>query len=71
MDQLDHVQELVETERATLVARHAHRLADRVPAGAIVSCNSCGGEIPEARRRALPGVCLCVDCQAALERGFR
>lgn len=29
---------------------------------------SCGEPIPEARRRALPGVRLCVECQARLER---
>ncbi len=27
-------------------------------------CAECGEEIPEARRVALPGVKLCVDCQA-------
>lgn len=26
-------------------------------------CEECGEEIPEARRRALPGVRLCVVCQ--------
>ncbi len=26
-------------------------------------CENCGGKIPEARRRALPGVRLCVACQ--------
>lgn len=27
-------------------------------------CEECGEEIPEARRRAVPGVRLCVECQA-------
>ncbi|MEE4329581.1 MAG: DksA/TraR family C4-type zinc finger protein [Wenzhouxiangella sp.] len=27
-------------------------------------CAECGNEIPEARRRAVPGVRLCIDCQA-------
>lgn len=26
-------------------------------------CENCGEEIPEARRRALPGVRLCIACQ--------
>ena len=26
-------------------------------------CEECGDEIPEARRRAIPGVRLCVSCQ--------
>ena len=28
-------------------------------------CEECGEPIPEARRRAVPGVRLCVACQAA------
>lgn len=31
-------------------------------------CEECGEEIPEARRKAIPGVRLCVDCQSALEK---
>lgn len=30
-------------------------------------CIDCGEEIPEARRRAQPGCCRCVECQAAYE----
>lgn len=30
-------------------------------------CEECGGEIPAARRQAVPGCSHCVDCQAALE----
>ena len=34
-------------------------------------CEECGASIPEARRRAVPGVRLCIVCQQALdsERG--
>lgn len=32
------------------------------------NCGACGEEIPEARRLAMPGCCLCVDCQAKEER---
>jgi phage/conjugal plasmid C-4 type zinc finger TraR family protein len=32
-------------------------------------CEECGTVIPEARREAMPGVCLCVSCQAELEKG--
>ncbi|MCG5031484.1 DksA/TraR family C4-type zinc finger protein [Mesosutterella sp. OilRF-GAM-744-9] len=31
-------------------------------------CEECGEEIPEARRRALPGVRLCVRCQEKVDR---
>lgn len=30
----------------------------------LAECAECGEEIPEARRAALPGVKLCVDCAA-------
>lgn len=33
-------------------------------------CAGCGFEIPEARRAAVPGVELCVLCQAYEERGW-
>lgn len=31
-------------------------------------CEECGEEIPEARRKARPGVRLCLDCQAEREQ---
>lgn len=38
----------------------------RLPVGeGTAECIDCGDEIPEARRRALPGACTCVKCQAA------
>jgi phage/conjugal plasmid C-4 type zinc finger TraR family protein len=39
--------------------------ARRLPDGeGLAECAECGEAIPEARRRAIPGVKLCVDCQA-------
>jgi len=32
-----------------------------------IHCEQCGEEIPEARRRALPGARTCVPCQAQLD----
>lgn len=41
----------------------------RLPAGEGAShCVECGEEIPEARRRALPGAHTCVDCQSGRDR---
>lgn len=31
-------------------------------------CEECDRPIPEARRKAIPGVRLCVQCQSALEQ---
>ncbi len=51
------------------LSRRARALADaleRVRDGSYGICEECGGTIPEARRRALPDVTTCVQCQ---ERG--
>lgn len=32
-------------------------------------CEECGVDIPEARRKAIPGVRLCLNCQSELEKG--
>lgn len=31
-------------------------------------CDECDGVIPEGRRKAIPGVRLCIACQSALEK---
>jgi phage/conjugal plasmid C-4 type zinc finger TraR family protein len=41
----------------------------RMPAGAgTEDCIECGEPIPQARRRALPGVTTCVPCQSGRDR---
>jgi phage/conjugal plasmid C-4 type zinc finger TraR family protein len=41
------------------------RARNRLPRGESQrNCVECGKEIPEARRIAVPGVRLCVDCQS-------
>lgn len=32
------------------------------------TCCECGGEIPEARRKAMPSATRCIDCQEWTER---
>jgi phage/conjugal plasmid C-4 type zinc finger TraR family protein len=34
-------------------------------------CEECGVAIPEARRKALPGVRYCVKCQSELEKSLK
>jgi phage/conjugal plasmid C-4 type zinc finger TraR family protein len=42
------------------------RAQSRLPRGpGLTHCAECGGEIPPARREAIPGVRLCVTCQDA------
>lgn len=45
------------------------RAKSRLPQGeALTHCENCGAAIPEARRAAVPGVRLCVNCQEAEDR---
>jgi phage/conjugal plasmid C-4 type zinc finger TraR family protein len=62
-DSMDLVQQRVQEELARNLANATHR-----PSGASeFFCQSCGDEIPEKRRRALPGVELCVTCREISE----
>jgi len=41
----------------------------RLPDGeSLTHCKECGVAIPEARRKAMPGVRYCVRCQSELEK---
>jgi DnaK suppressor protein len=55
-------------ERLSRRARELANALERVRDGSYGTCEECGGTIPAARRRALPGVTTCVQCQ---ERGER
>ena len=45
------------------------RARSRLPSGpGRRRCEECEAEIPEARRKAMPGVRLCVACQEAIDR---
>ena len=57
----DQIQASIEDEAA--------RARARLPKGeSLRLCRLCGEEIPEARRKALPGVSLCVVCQEEEDR---
>lgn len=49
---------LAECRKKRLRALRSHR-----------KCAICGAPIPPERRKAMPGVRLCVDCQEEAERG--
>lgn len=56
------VQEQIDSSIEDAVARARSQL----PRGESLShCEECDAPIPEARRQAVPGVRLCVNCQAA------
>jgi phage/conjugal plasmid C-4 type zinc finger TraR family protein len=48
------------------------RAKSRLPQGeSATHCHECAASIPEARRRALPGVRLCVSCQEQADKEVR
>lgn len=45
------------------------RVRSQLPRGAgLTHCEACAADIPEARRHAIPGVRLCVTCQAEQDK---
>jgi phage/conjugal plasmid C-4 type zinc finger TraR family protein len=45
------------------------RVRSQLPQGpGLMRCEECDAEIPEARRKAIPGVRLCVTCQEARDQ---
>jgi phage/conjugal plasmid C-4 type zinc finger TraR family protein len=50
------------------VEEAVERARKQLPKGdSLTQCEECGEAIPEARRKAVPGVRLCVPCQEALD----
>ena len=48
------------------IADAIKRARSKAPKGpSLKRCEECDAEIPEARRKAVPGVRLCVTCQSA------
>lgn len=59
------VQEQIDSSVEDAIARARSEL----PQGeSLTHCEECDDRIPEARRAALPGVRLCVTCQAARDK---
>ncbi|MCQ0971572.1 DksA/TraR family C4-type zinc finger protein [Paracoccus sp. TK19116] len=59
----------VSTSEAIERARLRARTAATVPSAEF--CAECDEPIPDARRQAIPGVQLCVDCQSGRDRARR
>ncbi|WP_439953677.1 TraR/DksA family transcriptional regulator [Escherichia coli] len=62
-DAMDLVQQRVEEERQ----RHIRAARAKTPGVSRVLCVECEAPIPPARRRAIPGVQLCITCQEIAE----
>jgi len=70
LDQIDRAQELDQLHIDVALAAHQNRpRPPRQPPSGF--CRCCGEEIPAPRRRALPEVRTCVECQAEIEGASR
>lgn len=65
-DDIDRAQAREEEMRGDALAEQARRAHPRT--GDSASECACGEPIPEARRRAVPGVQTCIECQREAER---
>ena len=59
----------VQAQIAATVKDAIKRARSRLPSGpGLMHCEECNAPIPEARRKAMPGVRLCVACQEMHDR---
>ncbi len=72
-DVFDRATEIEEQQRQDALQAQARRagLDGKTVEDSAKHCHVCGGLIPVARRRAVPGVQTCVVCQAGLERAVQ
>lgn len=59
------------TEHSLVIAEnalHAVRQCMYTTTDSAVDCEDCGNTIPEARRKAMPGVYQCVACRSLFEK---
>lgn len=61
--------DMAQAEQERLNARSAERLTRDHAPKALDFCAECGEPIPEARRLAVSGCRLCIECQTELENG--
>ena len=69
-DDIDRAQAREAELLADALRDHARRagLAGKTVADSAEFCQACAEDIPDARRRAVPGVQFCVACQSRRER---
>lgn len=71
-DVFDRAQQREEEFRADALAEQQRRagLTEAADSASASHCRVCDGLIPTARRRAVPGVQTCLECQTDLERAL-
>lgn len=58
-----HEGAVLEQIDATIKDAVARARSNQIAGPGLVECAECGSDIPEGRRRAIPGVRYCVPCQ--------
>jgi phage/conjugal plasmid C-4 type zinc finger TraR family protein len=66
-DVFDRASDLEQQQREDALAEARYRSERQRARPSAEECQVCGGRIPVARRRAVPGVQTCVHCQEELE----
>lgn len=69
-DEMDRAQAREEEMRQDALAERA-RNAPPLAGDSATTCAECGEPIPEGRRKAVPGVQFCRECQEDIERTGR
>ena len=64
--EIAQIQNLFSNQNA--IANERNQLAKQAEQPSAEFCEECGDEIPEARRKLVPGVQMCVYCQERMER---
>jgi phage/conjugal plasmid C-4 type zinc finger TraR family protein len=67
----DAVNDQIDVSTREAIERMRLRNARTVDAESAEFCDECDEPIPQARRVAIPGVRLCVECQSGRDRAFR
>lgn len=72
-DMFDRATALEEAQREDALQAQARRagMTGKTVADSATHCGVCEGRIPAARRRAVPGVQTCIDCQTDLEKSLQ
>ncbi len=72
-DVSDRATEREEAQREDALEQQAYRagLRGKTFNDSAMNCRVCDEPIPMERRKAVPGVQTCVECQAMLERGVK
>ena len=71
MDDIDRACDREQLDREAAIEHERGHYARDWQAASATECAGCGATLPDARRQAVPGVQLCIDCRSAAEAQAR